>query len=107
MIDIVVGALTGAASAALISGIFSLILYKVKRTDSKTDSEDVQIKALQYLLLSAIQQRGETYLTRGYITMEERRSLHKWHDLYHNDLHGNGDADLLMKEVDELHLRHD
>lgn len=29
-------------------------------------------------------------------------SAGKWHDLYHNGLGGNGDADDLMDQVDEL-----
>ncbi len=94
--------LGGAASAALVSGVFTLIQFFVSRKDKKDSHEDVQTKALRYLMLYIIQSRCEEYIRRGSITLQERRSLHHWHDLYHNGLGGNGDADLLMEEIDSL-----
>ncbi len=94
--------LGGAASAALVSGVFTLIQFFVSRKDKKDSHEDVQTKALRYLMLYIIQSRCEEYIRRGNITLQERRSLHHWHDLYHNGLGGNGDADLLMEEIDGL-----
>ena len=43
-------------------------------------------------------------IAQGYATLEDRRSLHHWHDLYHNGLGGNGDADALLKMVEALPL---
>ncbi len=100
--DTVYAVLGGAASAALITGVFSLITFFISRKDKKNTQEDVQTKALRYLMLYIIQSRCEEYIRRGSITLQERRSLHHWHDLYHNGLGGNGDADLLMEEVDGL-----
>ncbi len=100
--DMVSSILSGAASAALLSGVFTLIQFFINRKDKKNTHEDVQTKALRYLMLYIIQSRCEEYIKRGNITLHERRSLHHWHDLYHNGLGGNGDADLLMEEVDRL-----
>lgn len=94
--------LGGAAGAALVSGTFTLIQFMITRKDKKNTHEDVQTKALRYLMLYIIQSRSEEYIRRGSISLEERRSLHHWHDLYHNGLGGNGDADLLMQEIDHL-----
>lgn len=94
--------LGGAASAALISGTITLIQFFINRKDKKNTNEDVQTKALQYLMLYIIQSRCEEYIKRGSISLHERRSLRHWHDLYHNGLGGNGDADLLMEEIDHL-----
>ena len=94
--------LGGAAGAALVSGVFTLIQFLITRKDKKNTHEDVQTKALRYLMLYIIQNRCEEYIKRGSISLQERRALHHWHDLYHNGLGGNGDADLLMNEIDHL-----
>ena len=89
--------LSGAAGAALVAGIFSLIQSKKARKDAKG-------KALRYIMLYIIQERAKQHIKDKNITLEGRRSLHHWHDLYHNGLGGNGDADALMAQVDKLPL---
>ena len=92
--------LSGAAGAALVAGIFSLIQSRKARKDAKS-------KALRYIMLYIIQERAKQHIKDGCISLEERRSLHHWHDLYHNGLGGNGDADALMAQVDRLRLDYD
>lgn len=89
--------LSGAAGAALVAGIFSAVLNRKARKDAKG-------KALRYIMLYIIQERAKQHIKDQSITFEERRSLHHWHDLYHNGLGGNGDADALMAQVDKLPL---
>lgn len=89
--------LGGAAGAALVAGVFSLIQSRKARKDAKG-------KALRYIMLYIIQERAKQHIRDKNITLEERRSLHHWHDLYHNGLGGNGDADALMAQVDKLPL---
>lgn len=89
--------LGGAAGAALVGGIFSMVQSRKARKDAKS-------KALRYIMLYIIQERAKQHIKDGTITLEERRSLHHWHDLYHNGLGGNGDADALMAQVDKLNL---
>lgn len=89
--------LSGAAGAALVAGIFTMIQSRKARKDAKG-------KALRYIMLYIIQERAKQHIKDGSITLEERRSLHHWHDLYHNGLGGNGDADALMAQVDLLPL---
>lgn len=93
----IVDLLGGAAGAALVAGIFSLIQTRKARKDAKG-------KALRYIMLYIIQERAKQHIREGSITLEDRRSLHHWHDLYHNGLGGNGDADALMGQVDKLRL---
>ena len=89
--------LSGAAGAALVAGIFTAVQTRKARKDAKS-------KALRYIMLYIIQERAKQHIKDGNITLEERRSLHHWHDLYHNGLGGNGDADALMSQVDKLPL---
>lgn len=105
MTEIIMSFIAGGALAAAITGAFSIILYKIKRKDVKDDGKDIVQQALRYLMLYVIQERAEKYIARGWITVDERRSLHKWHELYHDGLHGNGDADVLMSDVDNLPIK--
>ena len=94
--------ISGAAGAAVVAGIFGLIQFFVNRGDKKKEKDDDQRKALRYLMLYIIQERAKEHIDAKKITLEDRRSLHHWHDLYHNGLGGNGDADALMKQIDAL-----
>lgn len=95
--DWIVDLLGGAAGAALVAGVFSLI-------QSRKAKKDAHGKALRYIMLYIIQERAKSLIKEGEVTLEERRSLHHWHRLYHDGLGGNGDADALMAQVDKLPL---
>lgn len=96
--------LSSATGAAIVAGIFSLILNSEVKKDNSEAKKDAHSKALRYLMLYIIQERAKAHIKDKVITLEERRSLHHWHDLYHNGLGGNGDADALMAQVDKLPL---
>ena len=83
--------------AALVAGVFTAINTRKSRKDAKS-------KALRYIMLYIIQERAKQHIRENIITLEERRSLHHWHDLYHHGLGGNGDADALMQQVDHLRI---
>lgn len=89
------------------SAIVSLIQYLIGRHDKKKAGESSERKALRYLMLYIIQERCKEIIARGWTTLEERRSLGHWHDVYHNGLGGNGDAEELMQQVKALPLRFD
>lgn len=102
MSSAVISALTGATGAAIATGLFALIQYLFRRHDEKLDKHNVERKALRYIMLYIIQERAKNCIRDQQITLDDRRSLHHWHDLYHNGLGGNGDADALMAQVDKL-----
>ena len=98
--------------AAIVGGSFgaaivSLIQYLIGRHDKKKAGESSERKALRYLMLYIIQERCKEIIARGWTTLEERRSIGHWHDVYHNGLGGNGDADALLQQVKALPLRFD
>lgn len=115
MTDTVTVALLSAAGtlgAAGIGALSGFLTYRRKRKDAKADKGDNVTKALRYLMLYVIQERAKELISQGEATLDDRRGLHHWHDLYHNGLGGNGDADRLMQMVDSLPLpqeesRHD
>lgn len=97
--------LGGSAGAALVTGIWSLTEYLLRRKDERSEKKDAQRKALKYMMLYIIQERAKEHIREASISMDERRSLHRWHTLYHEGLGGNGDADTLMQQVDALPLK--
>ena len=103
--EIVTAIIGGSCGAAVVTGIFAIIQYTIKRKDAKSDRADVNTKALRYIMLYIIQERAKEYIRDKTLTLDERRSLHHWHDLYHNGLGGNGDADALMQQVDRLPIK--
>ncbi len=94
----------GSCGAALVSGGVALLQFFIRRKDSRSGQSDSQRKALRYLMLYIIQERAKQHIRDDSISLEDRRSLHHWHDLYHNALGGNGDADALMRQIDSLDL---
>lgn len=102
--EMVLTVLGGACGAALVTGVFTLVQHRLQRRDAKEDRSDVTNKALRYLMLYIIQERAKSHIKEGKITLDDRRSLHHWHSLYHDGLGGNGDADDLMDTVDKLPL---
>lgn len=51
--DIVLTILGGAAGAAFVTGIMSIILYRMKRRDQNDDNKNVTRKALRYIMLTS------------------------------------------------------
>ena len=102
--EVILAIVGGSAGAAIVTGIFSLIQFGINRKDKRSGKADVNNKALRYLMLYIIQERAKQHIKEACISLEDRRSLHHWHDLYHNGLGGNGDADALMEQVDRLPL---
>lgn len=102
--EVILSIIGGSCGAAIVSGAFALAQFLIGRRDKQSGKVDCQNKALRYLMLYIIQERAKQHIREGCISLDDRRSLHHWHDLYHNGLGGNGDADALMRQVDGLPL---
>ena len=102
--EVILAIVGGSAGAAIVTGTVTLIQFLINRKDKHNGKDDVQNKALRYLMLYIIQERAKQHIKYGCISLDDRRSLHHWHNLYHNGLGGNGDADALMQQVDHLPL---
>lgn len=74
---------------------------KLKAQDAKLDAQG---EGMKFLLYDRIQHLGQEYIGRKEVTFDERTAIHKAHNVYHNGLHGNGDLDMLMEDVDRLPL---
>lgn len=97
---IIVAIISSGALSALISGIFLIISNRMK--------EDEGIKAgMKMLLYDRIKHLGKFYIHRGNVTLEELNDLHDMHEIYHDQLGGNGFLDSLMHRVESLPIKAD
>lgn len=118
--DIIIAVLSGGVGVAIVKGIFELIaLWRKRKHDiedkSVQDTEsrlrsieaktDAQSEALRYLLYDRIRYLGQEYIVAKEIDIDDRKILKQMHESYHKGLGGNGDLDLLMKQVDSLPLK--
>ena len=124
MLKILVGILTalisGGVGAAVVQLIRDHLSYKRDRKAKKEDREalnseerlksiekktDAQSTALKFILYDRIRFLGQAYIDDGEIDFDDRRILRDMHRSYHDGLGGNGDLDILMKQVDALPLK--
>ena len=57
------------------------------------------------LLYDRIKHLGNSYIHKEYVTSEELEDLTAMHQIYHNNLNGNGFLDDLMSRVKNLPIR--
>lgn len=122
--DLLICILGGSVGAAIASGLFSLIKWKLDRKatmqDRKEANEQIECSvqagklskvearvdglytAMRMQMYNEIKARSKTYIARKSITSEELEDLTNMHKCYHDDLGGNGFLDTLMKQVRHL-----
>ena len=112
MSDTVIVALVAGLAAifgAMIAQLGEGIRQKRKRKYDKDDGKDKDIEALKaglkWVLYDRIRFLGQKYINDGSVDFDDRRILNEMHKSYHDGLGGNGDLDVLMREVNELPLK--
>ena len=119
--------LKSAFGAALIAGFFGIWQWRLNRkahkedkaADTKTvscaargreikqlqDTVDALIVADRTILYDRIKHLAKSYIKRGWISVEEYEDLKRMHNVYHDELGGNGFLDAIMEEVSKLEKR--
>lgn len=109
MYEVILAVLGGSALAALIQQIGETWRQRKRREAATEDthSKDYNAlrKALMYVILDRIRYLGQVYIKDHEVDFDDRRLLNEMHDVYHNELGGNGDLDTLMREVNGLPLK--
>ena len=117
----------GAVGAAIVSGVFGIIMWKLNRKaqveDRQEDKEQESADALKgevetineqlsgltvvmrMLMYDRIKHLGNSYLKRDSISSEELADLIEMHRVYHDTLKGNGFLDTLMEKVKALPVK--
>ena len=94
--------LCSGAASAVISGIFSVVLWHLNNKKKVDDTDDAIRAGVRALLYDKIKYLGLKYIDKGEITAEELEDIHKLHKVYHDKLEGNGYLDIIMGKVDRL-----
>ena len=122
----IIDLLSGAVGAAIVGGIFGVIMWALNRKAKKEDTakesqtvncaargqeirdlrEDIDriISALRLDYYNQIKKLAKKYISRGYIFVEEYEDFGRMYSMYHDPdkLDGNGLLKELKKEVDNL-----
>lgn len=93
--EIILAILGSSALAAIISGIFSLLV-------SRQHKENGVAAGVRILLYERIKFLGTRYVEKGYVSNDDYEDLLKMHRVYHNPLKGNGFLDDIMEQVKKL-----
>lgn len=114
--DLVATVLLSGTAVAIIEGVREYLAWRRSRkaekedkTDEKKEELEKKVDALvesqKYIMYDRIRYLGQAYINESEIDFDDRRILNGMHKSYHNGLGGNGDLDILMKEVNRLPLK--
>ena len=115
-------ALIGAGSASLTNLVAARIDKKRKREEKEDSTKQILAKlyeiddrisdiegrleglkkAQKIMMQDRIRHLAEKYIESGSISFDNFNDLKTMHEIYHNDLHGNGFLDDIMDDVKEL-----
>ena len=120
MKDVLLTLLSCGVAVSIIEGAKEWIRFYRERKAAKEDNEQLNfedrlkkversviglVNGQKYILYDRIRYLGHGYIADGEIDFDDRRILNEMHFVYHNELGGNGDLDILMKEVNRLPLK--
>ena len=112
--DAFIGVLGAGIGAGIMAIIQSYLNHKWKKDEHNDENlaksvkdQKVKIDALvnaqKVLMIDRIRYLGESYIAREGIYLDEKENLHEMHGSY-KQLGGNGHLDVVMSEVDALHV---
>lgn len=120
MKDIIFALIGGGAAVSVIEGVREWLRFRRERKAKKEDSKQLNfedrlkkvedaVKGLvsgqKYILYDRIRYLGSGYIADGEIDLDDRRILNEMHEVYHDELGGNGDLNILMRDVNRLPLK--
>jgi hypothetical protein len=127
--DFLLAIIGGSCGAAIVTGLFGLVKWRLDRKAQKEDRAanskvadcaargeeirklkertDALIVAERESFYNKIKALAKEYIKRSWVSVEEYEDLKRMHKIYHDPalLGGNGFLDDLMKDVDHLEKR--
>lgn len=125
--NLIFAVITGVTGAAVIKLIDNVVQWKLQRKAAKEDrtldddraeikkikqwEKDMEdkvnalINADRYIMFDRIRYLGQKYVAEKEVDFDDRRILNQMHEVYHNELGGNGDLKELMDAVNALPLK--
>lgn len=82
------------------------ILAKLDELETKINGLETRLggleRAQKITMHERIKRLAAKYCENGQISYSDYEIIKKMHEIYHNDLHGNGFLDAVMEDVDNL-----
>ena len=125
--NLIFAVVTGVTGAAVIKLIDNVVQWKLQRKAAKEDrtldddraeikkikqwEKDMEdkvnalVNADKYIMFDRIRYLGQKYVAEKEVDFDDRRILNQMHDVYHNELGGNGDLKEWMDAVNALPLK--
>lgn len=127
MNDLLLCLLSGGVAAAIIKAAESIITWKLNRKAAQEDKEEAKQESAEQDIKTAIAQLekditslrtgervilhdrikylGKSFIEDKEIDFDDRQDLVDMHNVYHNELGGNGNLNSLMEEVMKLPIK--
>lgn len=113
MDDVILSIIGGSLGAAVVSGAFGLIMWRLNRGAAKADraaAEDAAqeeradrlLVGIRLMFYCELRRECKHHLSAGYISTEDLKEILDMHRFYHDDLKGNGFLDALIAKVKKL-----
>lgn len=101
MAEVIIAACGGAA----VGGAFSVLTWMLNRRAAKADRHTGIAAGVQVLLYDRIKHLAKHHIAVGAISANDLEDLVRMHDIYHDELDGNGYLDGLMTCVKKLPIK--
>ena len=95
---VIIAVIGSGALSAVISGIF-------QATQNRARKNEGICAGTRILLYDRIKYLGRKHIADGFISAEDLEDLIAMHNVYHNDLKGNGYLDSVMNAVKNLPIK--
>lgn len=98
--------LNSVSGPAICGGVFGLITWLLNRRAAKKDNTAESIKHIKHgsriSLYVAIKDRARQHIKEKCISSEDLEDITTMHEIYHDELGGNGFLDSVMDQVKHL-----
>ena len=113
MKEVILALIGGSLGAAVVTGAFGLITWRLNRGAAKADKAaaeeaaqeeriDDHLTGIRLMFYCELRRECKHHLAVGYISAEDLKEVLDMHKFYHDELKGNGFLDVLINKVKKL-----
>lgn len=113
MKEIIIALIGGSLGAAVVTGTFGLITWRLNRKAAKADKAEAEdaaqeersdslLTGIRLMFYCELRRDCKHHLSVGHISSEDLKEVLDMHKFYHDDLKGNGFLDVLINKVKKL-----
>ena len=115
MNEVLLALIGGSVGAAVVSGAFGLITWRLNRGAAKADKAEAKdaaqeeriddlLTGIRLMFYCELRRECKHHLAVGHISTEDLEEVLDMHEFYHDELKGNGFLDALISKVKKLKI---